>query len=182
MTDVQPPTQRGDATTTTPVPEAVPEDTPAPRQATQPPGESRGTDETGRTVQGFYLVRNSIYTVGALFVVGMIGAVVVGYTGGDASTISAMLTAVTGVIGSLVGAYFGIQVGNAGRQETEERVEGRRQDAQETLNKALAVLPREDAAAVLDVDLPEREVQQPGVGRGLLGRPPPEPEDTTTTS
>ena len=68
-----------------------------------------------------------------------------------------MLTTVTGVIGSLIGAYFGIQMSNAGRQETEERAEGRRQDAQETLNKALAVLARENAATILNIDLPRTE-------------------------
>jgi hypothetical protein len=66
-----------------------------------------------------------------------------------------MLTAVTGVIGSLVGAYFGIQAGNQGRQQVEERAEGQRQDAETILHKALGLLDREDAATVLDMELPE---------------------------
>ena len=110
-------------------------------------------DDTTR-LQTFRLVRNSVYTVGVLFSLGIAGTVVVGFTGGDASTVSAMLTAVTGVIGSLVGAYFGVQLGSEGRQQVEERAEGRRRDAEETLNRALAMLSREDAARVLGMELP----------------------------
>jgi hypothetical protein len=110
-------------------------------------------DDTTR-LQTFRLVRNSVYTVGVLFALGIAGTVVVGFTGGDASTVSAMLTAVTGVIGSLVGAYFGVQLGSEGRQQVEERAEGRRRDAEETLNRALAMLSREDAARVLGMELP----------------------------
>jgi len=117
--------------------------------------------QTGPTrLKAFELVRNSVYTVGALFFVAIAGAVVVGFTGGEASTISAMLTAVTGVIGSLVGAYFGVQVGNEGRQQVEERAEERRRDAEERLNKALGMLPREDAAAVLGMELPRSEPKE----------------------
>jgi hypothetical protein len=114
---------------------------------------ARVRDDTTR-LQTFRLVRNSVYTVGVLFSLGIAGTVVVGFTGGDASTVSAMLTAVTGVIGSLVGAYFGVQLGSEGRQQVEERAEGRRRDAEETLNRALAMLSREDAARVLGMELP----------------------------
>ena len=114
---------------------------------------ARVRDDTTR-LQTFRLVRNSVYTVGVLFALGIAGTVVVGFTGGDASTVSAMLTAVTGVIGSLVGAYFGVQLGSEGRQQVEERAEGRRRDAEETLNRALAMLSREDAARVLGMELP----------------------------
>jgi hypothetical protein len=114
---------------------------------------ARVRDDTTR-LQTFRLVRNSVYTVGVLFSLGIAATVVVGFTGGDASTVSAMLTAVTGVIGSLVGAYFGVQLGSEGRQQVEERAEGRRRDAEETLNRALAMLSREDAARVLGMELP----------------------------
>ena len=114
---------------------------------------ARVRDDNTR-LQTFRLVRNSVYTVGVLFSLGIAGTVVVGFTGGDASTVSAMLTAVTGVIGSLVGAYFGVQLGSEGRQQVEERAEGRRRDAEETLNRALAMLSREDAASVLGMELP----------------------------
>jgi hypothetical protein len=117
-------------------------------------------DDTTR-LQTFRLVRNSVYTVGVLFSLGIAGTVVVGFTGGDASTVSAMLTAVTGVIGSLVGAYFGVQLGSEGRQQVEERAEGRRRDAEEMLNRALAMLSREDAARVLGMELPRSNVSGP---------------------
>jgi hypothetical protein len=121
---------------------------------------ARVRDDTTR-LQTFRLVRNSVYTVGVLFSLGIAGTVVVGFTGGDASTVSAMLTAVTGVIGSLVGAYFGVQLGSEGRQQVEERAEGRRRDAEEMLNRALAMLSREDAARVLGMELPRSNVSEP---------------------
>jgi hypothetical protein len=86
---------------------------------------------------------------------------------GDAPTIATMLTAVTGVIGSLVGAYFGIQVGNQGRQQVEARAERRRQGAEDKLNRALAVLPPEAATAVVGMDMPagtQNEASQEGGG------------------
>ena len=137
-------TERGFATTTN-------------RAQVQPAAEARN----GPTrLKAFELVRNSVYTVGALFFVAIAGVVVVGFTGGDASTISTMLTAVTGVIGALVGAYFGVQVGNEGRQQVEERAEERRRDAEERLNKALAMLPQEDAAVVLGMESPRSEPRE----------------------
>ncbi len=121
------------------------------------------SEEATRLERGYRLVMNSVYLVGALFGVAIIGIGVMAIIGGDTATIAAMLTAVTGVIGSLVGAYFGIQVGNEGRQQVEDRAEqvegraeGRRQDAEEVARRALAVLSREDAAAVLGMDLPAR--------------------------
>ena len=138
-------TERGFATTTN-------------RAQVQPAAEARN----GPTrLKAFELVRNSVYTVGALFFVAIAGVVVVGFTGGgDTSTISTMLTAVTGVIGALVGAYFGVQVGNEGRQQVEERAEERRRDAEERLNKALAMLPQEDAAVVLGMESPRSEPRE----------------------
>ena len=60
----------------------------------------------------------------------------------------------------MVGAYFGVQVGNEGREQVEERAEERRRDAEERLNKALAMLPQEDAAVVLGMESPRSEPRE----------------------
>jgi hypothetical protein len=126
-----------------------------------------GDEETARLERGFRLVMNSVYVVLALFVIALIGMGVLAGFGLKSGVVSAMLTAVTGVIGSLVGAYFGIQVGSEGRQQVEdgaersrqqaedraERIESRaekaREEAEAVARRALAKVHPEDAAAVL---------------------------------
>ena len=120
----------------------------------------RGDEETARVERGYRLVMNSVYVVGVLFVIALIGMGVMAGFGVKSGVVSAMLTAVTGVIGSLVGAYFGIQVGTQGRQQVEDRAESRaeriesraeraREEAEAVARRALAVVRPEDAAAVL---------------------------------
>jgi hypothetical protein len=116
----------------------------------------RGDEETASVERGYRLVMNSVYVVGVLFAIALIGMGVLAGFGVRTGVVSAMLTAVTGVIGSLVGAYFGIQVGNQGRQQVEERAqqaesiaEDRRHEAEVVARRALAVVPQENAAAVL---------------------------------
>jgi hypothetical protein len=90
-----------------------------------------GDEETARLERGFRLVMNSVYVVLALFVIALIGMGVLAGFGLKSGVVSAMLTAVTGVIGSLVGAYFGIQVGSEGRQQVEDGAERSRQQAED---------------------------------------------------
>ena len=135
-----------------------------------------GDEETARLERGFRLVMNSVYVVVVLFVIALIGMWVLAGVGVKSGVVSAMLTAVTGVIGSLVGAYFGIQVGSEGRQQVEdgaersrqqaedraERIESRaeraREEAEAVARRALAKVHPEDAAAVLgDAALGEGE-------------------------
>jgi hypothetical protein len=107
----------------------------------------RGDEETARVERGYRLVMNSVYVVGVLFVIALIGMEVMSGFGVKSGVVSAMLTAVTGVIGSLVGAYFGIQVGTEGRQQvedraerTEDRAERAREEAEAVARRALAVV------------------------------------------
>jgi NADH:ubiquinone oxidoreductase subunit 2 (subunit N) len=124
-----------------------------------------GDEETARSERGYRLVMNSVYVVGVLFVIALIGMGVIAGFGAKSGVVSAMLTAVTGVIGSLVGAYFGIQVGTQGRQQVEDRAESRaeriesraeraRAEAEAVARRALAAVPPEAAAAVLRGDTP----------------------------
>jgi hypothetical protein len=108
-----------------------------------------GDEETARLERGFRLVMNSVYVVLALFVIALIGMGVLAGFGVKSGVVSAMLTAVTGVIGSLVGAYFGIQVGSEGRQQVEDGAERSRQQAEDRAERieSRAEKAREEAEA-----------------------------------
>jgi hypothetical protein len=69
-----------------------------------------------------------------------------------ASAVSAALAPITGVIGTLVGAYFGVQVGASGKSESEAA----RTKAENDAKKLAAVAPPEAGLAALGVRLPER--------------------------
>jgi phage tail tape-measure protein len=51
-----------------------------------------------------------------LFLLGIVGVAL----GVEGTTMSTMLTSVTGVIGTLVGAFFGIRLGSEGKERVEE--------------------------------------------------------------
>jgi hypothetical protein len=61
-----------------------------------------------------------------------------------AADVSTALAPVTGVVGTLVGAYFGVQVGSAGK----ERAEDAREKSEQEAKAALAALPPDRAEAV----------------------------------
>jgi hypothetical protein len=61
-----------------------------------------------------------------------------------AADVSTALAPVTGVVGTLVGAYFGVQVGAAGKEKAEEK----RERSEAEAKAALAALPPEEAKAV----------------------------------
>jgi hypothetical protein len=69
-----------------------------------------------------------------------------------ASAVSAALAPITGLIGSIVGAYFGFQVGASGKSESEAA----RTKAEDDAKKLAAVAPPEAGLAALGVRLPER--------------------------
>ena len=69
-----------------------------------------------------------------------------------ASAVSAALAPITGLIGSIVGAYFGYQVGASGKSESEAA----RTKAEDDAKKLAAVAPAEAGLAALGVRLPER--------------------------
>ena len=59
--------------------------------------------------------------------------------GWNASDVSSIVGVFTSIVGTLVGAFFGVQVGAAGKDK-----------AQNLANRALAALPPETAKAILD--------------------------------
>jgi uncharacterized protein YacL len=65
-----------------------------------------------------------------------------------AGSVSAALSPITGVIGTIVGAYFGVQVGASGKAESEAA----RSKAEDDAKKLAAVAPPEAAMAVLGAE------------------------------
>ena len=68
------------------------------------------------------------------------------------SEITALIGAITTFLGSVVGAFLGVQVGAAGKDKLEAarvKAETEREKAQETANLALAALQPEEAERVL---------------------------------
>ncbi len=61
-----------------------------------------------------------------------------------AADVSTALAPVTGVVGTLVGAYFGVQVGAAGK----DKAEAARTKSDNEAKAALAALPPDEAQAV----------------------------------
>jgi hypothetical protein len=64
-----------------------------------------------------------------------------------AGSVSAALAPITGVIGTIVGAYFGVQVGASGKAESEAA----RSRAEDDAKKLAAVAPSDAARSVLGV-------------------------------
>jgi len=61
------------------------------------------------------------------------------------SDVVSIVTAVTGIVGTLVGAFFGVSASATARDQAEKA----RQDTQALANKALAALPPDAAAKVV---------------------------------
>jgi hypothetical protein len=62
-----------------------------------------------------------------------------------AAEVSTALAPITGVVGTIVGAYFGVQVGAAGR----EKAEAARAQSDRVAQSALSALSKDEAAAVM---------------------------------
>ena len=87
---------------------------------------------------GFWVVVMGFILVGAVFAVAV-------WKWNTATDVTAVVGAVTGVVGPVVGAFFGIQVGSAGK----EKAEAARKDAEETALRLAAALPPGEAERVL---------------------------------
>jgi hypothetical protein len=117
-------------------------------------GSGDGTDpDQLRAVNGVRVV----YAGFAVVLVAFVVAVVAYAAAGDVST---ALAPVTGVVGALVGAYFGVQVGSQGKEATErqadarvQRAEAARLESERDAKLLAAVAPPDLAAQVLNVDL-----------------------------
>ena len=69
------------------------------------------------------------------------------------SDVSTALAPVTGVVGTIVGAYFGVQVGSQGTAATEAK----RTEADNQAKALAAVAPREDALRILGTPSPSTQ-------------------------
>jgi hypothetical protein len=80
-----------------------------------PPSGSNGGVDFARTKYGFYIVVGGLVSVVALYIATI---ALFAWLSPDnlANNVVACMGAITGVIGSLVGAYFGVQLGNAGKE------------------------------------------------------------------
>lgn len=68
----------------------------------------------------------------------------------NASGVSTALAPITGVVGTLVGAYFGVQAGASGKKDAENA----RAKAEHQVKQLAVVAPKEEGAEILGVDLP----------------------------
>jgi hypothetical protein len=100
-----------------------------------------------------YLWGFLVVAVGLLTLVGIFVAALLEWEKPD--DVVTGISPITGVVGSLVGAFFGIQAGAAGR----ERAEAARQEEATKVQQLAAVAPTEQAARILGVT-PSAEPQR----------------------
>ena len=103
----------------------------------QPRTPSARTDDSGKWKYGIAVVLAGLAVILVAFLLAL----------GEyskAADVSTALAPVTGVVGTLVGAYFGVQVGSAGK----ERAEDAREKSEQEAKAALAALPPDRAEAV----------------------------------
>jgi len=122
--------------------------------------------EQRRAKYGVWVVVAGLALIGVLYLVTLFlfsSALPSGTSGGGtsndlsavASSIVAAMGAVTGVIGSIVAAYFGIQLGSSGKERSDTAAEKASAVAQAAMNKVSADVDTSqiatDAQALLDV-------------------------------
>jgi hypothetical protein len=116
--------------------------------------EAPGTEEPPRSpgflMTSFWLIVLGVGVVGVLVAIALI---VVSTQPESKDSVDAILSAGTGVIGTLVGSFLGLRMGTEGREQAQERVEAERRRSDDMLKTALAYLP-------------------PDVARGLVPTPP----------
>ena len=95
-----------------------------------------------RAKYGFYLVVIGLVVILVVFVVAV-------WKYGAANDVVTVVGSVTGVIGTIVGAFFGLQAGAAGK----EKAEAARKDAEEKALKLASALQPEVAAKILGMQL-----------------------------
>lgn|SRR5690606_12815103 len=121
----------------TPSAPAGPDEMPAALEAMMTEDESVAAKaEAARLRYGFYVVLMGLAAI-------LIGFVVIALQGGDAA---APFAGLAGVTGAIIGAYFGVQIGQSGK----DRVEAELRRANETAIRLAAKIHAHDADAVLD--------------------------------
>lgn len=101
----------------------------------------RGADTSADAVRARYGVY--VVTVGLLVILAGFVLAVLHYS--DAGSVSTALAPITGVVGTIVGAYFGVQVGSQGKAESDSA----RTQAENQAKALAAVAPADLATSVL---------------------------------
>lgn len=97
--------------------------------------------EKAKSLYGFLVVIVGFVLVGVAFVLSV-------YKWTDSKDVTAAVGAVTSIVGTLAGAFFGINVGAAGK----ERAEAERNAAQKDVVKLAALLPPDQAARAFGIE------------------------------
>jgi hypothetical protein len=93
-----------------------------------------------RTKYGFWII-----IVGFIIVLGAFAIAIVKWS--DAKDVTAGVGAVTGIVGSLSGAFFGFHAGAAGK----EKAEAERNKVHQQLARLAALMPPAEAARALNI-------------------------------
>jgi hypothetical protein len=99
--------------------------------------------ESTETTRGLYGL--IVVLAGLLVTLGAFGLALLAFSGSE--NVSAALAPITGLIGTIVGAYFGVQTGASGKAHAEEA----RTKAEDDAKKLAAVAPAAEAKAILGV-------------------------------
>ncbi|PBC83010.1 hypothetical protein SAMN05428945_2395 [Streptomyces sp. 2224.1] len=116
--------------------------------ATDPPDENNSG--SWRWTYGLWVVVGGFCVVLITFAIAVIVAK-------DKGSVPGMFSGVTGVVGTLVGAYFGVQSGQSARKAAEAGRNEAEAGRDEAVGKALqlaAVAPKELSAPIVGVSLP----------------------------
>jgi hypothetical protein len=125
----------------------------------EPTNGERTTEDAAGGGTTLEFLKSSLFVVMAgILVVGLLVAVaLISIRNAGDANVDAMvsaLTAGTGVIGTLVGAFLGLKLGTEDKDRVQQQADRSRQQSEQLL-RAVAVLPPEDAKSVLDqVDEP----------------------------
>ena len=121
------------------------------------PSDSNGGADPTRLKYGYYIVIGGLITVVALYIATI--AIFASLTPDNvANNVVACMGAVTGVIGSLVAAFFGVQLGASGKEAS---------DARATKQAALA------SAAMGQIEDPNRSTDAIQNAQNILQTPSP---------
>jgi hypothetical protein len=134
---------------------------PEPAQAPEPvdsgsaDGDGKGGEEKSRTEQirvigGLVALGSGLVALSLVLILAIVSNV-------DGDQFTQLATTVVGVIGSVVGAYFGVKIGTDG---TQKALEGQRQEAARSQIFA-AHLPPDLAEKALDLAFPQGEPSAP---------------------
>ena len=102
-----------------------------------------------RIKYGFWVVTIGIAIVAAVFITAIV-------RWSTAAEVTAVVGSVTGVIGTIVSAFFGVQVGSQGKEKAEDRAlkaESDRQASEDRVTQLAAALQPDVAAKILRMQL-----------------------------